>query len=64
MADIREKYPRAGKATPAAKAPRQIVDARSRHFTDDELLDGLRAIVEQQGCLSGLIIDEQEGLGH
>ncbi len=41
---------------------REIVDARSRHFTDDELLDALRAILRQQGCLSGLIIDEQEGL--
>jgi DNA invertase Pin-like site-specific DNA recombinase len=41
---------------------REIVDARSRHLTDDELLDALRAILEQQGCLSGLIIDEQEGL--
>ena len=41
---------------------REIVDARSRHLTDDELLDALRAILEHQGCLSGLIIDEQEGL--
>jgi DNA invertase Pin-like site-specific DNA recombinase len=41
---------------------REIVDARSRHFTDDELLDALRTILERQGCLSGLIIDEQEGL--
>jgi hypothetical protein len=42
---------------------REIVDARSRHFSDDELLDALRAILEHdKACLSGLIIDEQEGL--
>jgi hypothetical protein len=28
---------------------REIVDARSRHFTDDELLNALRAILEQHG---------------
>ncbi|WP_274534275.1 recombinase family protein [Rhizobium sp. Root482] len=39
---------------------REIVDARSRHFTDEELLDALRAILMQQGTLSGLIIDEQD----
>jgi len=36
---------------------RAIVDARSRHFSDDELLSMLRALLEQQGMLSGLIID-------
>jgi hypothetical protein len=41
---------------------REIVDARSRHFTDDELLAALRSILERQGVLSALIIDEQEGL--
>ncbi len=41
---------------------RQIVDARSRHFSDEELLDALRAILKQQGMLSGLIIDEEDDL--
>ena len=41
---------------------REIVDARSRHFSDEELLDALRAILMRQGLLSGLIIDEEEGL--
>ncbi|WP_444462018.1 recombinase family protein [Rhodobacter capsulatus] len=41
---------------------REIVDARSRHFTDEELLAALRSILERQGMLSALIIDEQEGL--
>ncbi len=39
---------------------RAIVDARSRHFSDDELLSMLRALLEQQGMLSGLIIDERD----
>jgi hypothetical protein len=34
------------------------VDARSGHFSDEELLDALRAILKRQGMLSGLIIDE------
>ena len=41
---------------------REIVDARSRHFTDEELLNALRAILERQGTLSGLIIDEENDL--
>jgi DNA invertase Pin-like site-specific DNA recombinase len=41
---------------------REIVDARSRHFSDEELLDALRKILKQQGVLSGLIIDEQDDL--
>jgi hypothetical protein len=41
---------------------REIVDARSRHFTDEELLDALRAILKRQGTLSGLIIDEENDL--
>jgi hypothetical protein len=38
------------------------VDARSRHFSDEELLDALRAILKRQGTLSGLIIDEENDL--
>ena len=41
---------------------REIVDARSRHFSDEELLDALRAILQRQGMLSGLIIDEEDDL--
>ncbi len=41
---------------------REIVDARSRHFSDEELLDALRAILERQGMLSGLIIDEESSV--
>lgn len=41
---------------------RDIVDARSRHFTDNELLDALRDVLKAKGVLSGLIIDEQDGL--
>lgn len=39
---------------------RAIVDARSRHFSDEELLALLRSLLEQQGVLSGLTIDERE----
>ncbi len=41
---------------------REIVDARSRHFTDEELLDALRAVLARQGLLSGLIVDEEEDM--
>lgn len=41
---------------------REIVDARSRHFSDEELLNALRAILKRQGQLSGLIIDEENDL--
>jgi len=41
---------------------REIVDARSQHFTDAELLEALRGVLEQRGVLSGLIIDEQDNL--
>lgn len=41
---------------------REIVDARHRHFSDEELLDALRAILRRQGTLSGLIIDEEADL--
>ena len=41
---------------------REIVDARSRHFSDEELLEALRTILNRQGMLSGLIIDEQDDL--
>jgi DNA invertase Pin-like site-specific DNA recombinase len=41
---------------------REIVDARSRHFTDEELLATLRDILHREGMLSGLIIDEQDHL--
>lgn len=41
---------------------REIVDARSRHLTDDQLLDALRGILKRQGMLSGVIIDEEVGL--
>lgn len=41
---------------------REIVDARSRHFTDEELLATLRDILLREGMLSGLIIDEQDHL--
>ena len=41
---------------------RTIVDARNCHFTDDQLLESLRALLAQRGTLSGLIIDERDGM--
>lgn len=40
---------------------REIVDARARRLSDDEMLDALRSVLVRHGYLSGLIIDEQEG---
>lgn len=41
-------------------AAQAIIRARSRHWSDEEMLDTLKALFVQRGCLSGLIIDEQE----
>ncbi|MFD2173980.1 recombinase family protein [Rhodobacter lacus] len=64
----RDRWVRAEGAYPAIveKAlflrARAIVDARSRNFSDEELLDALRTILKRQGMLSGLIIDEENDL--
>jgi Site-specific recombinases, DNA invertase Pin homologs len=39
-----------------------IISARARRFTDEELLDRLKALYQRRGLLSGLIIDEAEGM--
>lgn len=41
-------------------AARQIILARSARLSDDEMLERLRALLQQQGLLSGVIIDEAE----
>ena len=43
-------------------AARTIINARSIKLTDDEMLDALRTLFEQQGVLSGITIDEAEGV--
>jgi DNA invertase Pin-like site-specific DNA recombinase len=40
----------------------EIIRERSRKYTDDELLDHLRRLLEREGHLSGLLIDEAEGM--
>ena len=68
VANPREMWIRAEGAYPAIVdealflRAREIVDARSQHFTDAELLEALRAVLKQKGVLSGLIIDEQDNL--
>ena len=68
MVNPREMWIRAEGAYPAIVdealflRAREIVDARSQHFTDAELLEALRAVLKQKGVLSGLIIDEQDNL--
>lgn len=39
-----------------------IIRARARRFTDAELLEKLRGLYQRRGFLSGLIIDEAEGM--
>lgn len=39
-----------------------IIRARARRFTDQELLQRLRELYEARGFLSGIIINEQEGM--
>ena len=38
---------------------RSIIDARSNHFTDEQLLSFLQTILQEEGSLSGLVIDER-----
>lgn len=39
-----------------------IIRARARRFTDEELIERLRALYQQRGFLSGLVIDEMDGM--
>jgi len=41
---------------------RGIIQARARRVSDDELLDRLKVLLEHQGKVSGLLIDEMEGM--
>ncbi|MBR1223779.1 recombinase family protein [Bradyrhizobium sp. AUGA SZCCT0176] len=38
---------------------RTIIDARSNHYSDEQLLSMLQTTLEQEGYLSGIIIDER-----
>jgi DNA invertase Pin-like site-specific DNA recombinase len=38
----------------------QIIQARSKHFTDEEMLEQLRNLFRRYGTLSGILIDETE----
>ena len=44
------------------EAAHSIIVERSRFYTDDEMLDGLRQTFEKTGFLSGIIINEADGL--
>ena len=39
-----------------------IIKARARRYTDEELLERLRGLYQNRGFLSGLVIDEAEGM--
>lgn len=39
-----------------------IIRARARRFSDEELIEKLRGLYERRGFLSGLVIDETEGM--
>ena len=41
---------------------REIILARSRRFTNDEMLEKLRTVLDQHGRISGILIDEADGL--
>ena len=40
----------------------EIILARSRKFTDDEMLEKLRAVLRKHGRISGILIDEADDL--
>lgn len=39
-----------------------IIQARSKHFTDEEMLGKLRGLLKRYNTLSGMLIDETEGM--
>jgi hypothetical protein len=39
-----------------------IIDQRGNHYSDEELLSLLQVVLEEEGSLSGLIIDERDGM--
>lgn len=41
---------------------RAIIDQRGNHYSDDELLSLLQVVLDEEGSLSGLIIDERDGM--
>ena len=44
------------------QAAQAIIDERNRRFSDDEMLEHLSALLQKHGALSGIIIDETEGV--
>lgn len=42
------------------RSAREIIEDRSRHFTDEELLTHLKGVLAKRGALSSLIIDETD----
>nr|WP_281353072.1 recombinase family protein [Aureimonas leprariae] len=63
-----ETWVRANDAFPAiveramAEAAQTIISARSFRLSDDEMLVALRTLLQQEGALSGIVIDEADGL--
>ena len=41
---------------------RSIIDARSNHYSDEELLSLLQTILNEEGSLSGLVIDQRSNM--
>jgi hypothetical protein len=41
---------------------RAIIDQRCNHYSNEELLSLLQLVLDEEGALSGLIIDERDGL--
>jgi DNA invertase Pin-like site-specific DNA recombinase len=41
---------------------RAIIDQRGNHYSDEELLSLLQVVLDEEGSLSGLIIDERDGM--
>jgi DNA invertase Pin-like site-specific DNA recombinase len=40
----------------------EIIQSRSKHFSDDEMLEQLRGLLKRYDTLSGILIDETEGM--
>jgi DNA invertase Pin-like site-specific DNA recombinase len=63
-----EMWIRSDRAFPAVVDPgvfarvQEMILARARRFSDDEMLDALKSLWSRQGRISGLLIDEEEAM--
>src|SRR6202795_317956 len=68
VANRRDTWVRADGVSPSIvdralfERARAIIDQRGNHYSDEELLSLLQAVLDEEGLLSGLVIDERDDM--